>query len=215
MLVGHPCSESDRYYDIIIISITLEWDAINTSKVYQLEVNTWTWRSAGTTSCVKLQSRLYLFPFPLPHMSKWIITIFPCQTEAAEHYICDSSHYPASARAPRGAHQRLSSPAAAPLCGSTAPASPPDRDKITGHYRLHSAWKQSTYCICTPLINMLSGGLVCVCLWGGGCCGGTWIPSADPNGTHWLHLTLNVFLTHVRLTDKFVMWRCAVRVRGD
>ena len=41
---------------------------------------------------------------------------------------------------PRGADRRVSCAPAAPLCGSTAAEHfPPDRDKITTHYRLHSA----------------------------------------------------------------------------
>lgn len=60
---------------------------------------------------------------------------------------------------------------------------PPDRDKITAHYRLHSARrKENLLHIDTANQHWLSaagaGGLD----WGD--CGGTWIPTSDLNGTH-------------------------------
>lgn len=35
-------------------------------------------------------------------------------------------------------------------------------------------------------------------------CGGTWIPSLNLNGTHWLHLALNGVLTHAFVDDRGV-----------
>lgn len=79
------------------------------------------------------------------HMSKLILTTFPCQTEATEHYIWASSHYPSSACSSAGSTSArfLAAAAAAPSPRvNNAEHFPPDQDKITAHYRLHSVWKK-------------------------------------------------------------------------